>query len=291
MASGTVEAPQLHLDRAMEGVEATEVAGGLAVVHSSRAPGKTTPNEDAAAVIPLAPGVAVLAVADGLGGARSGHEAAALAIHCLADTVRGHGVDEPLRAAVLDAFEVANEAVLGLGVGAATTLSVVELRAGVVRPYHAGDSAILVVGQRGRLKLETTSHSPVGFGLASGLLDEEEALHHEDRHVVSNVLGTADMRIEMGSELALAPRDTVLLASDGLLDNLHADEIVDCIRKGPLAAAALRLVKQAARRMLHPREGEPSKPDDLTLIAYRPGATGRGAGAGARPPPTGFETS
>ncbi len=256
----------------MQEVEKHGLAGGLAAVHSSRAPGKATPNEDAAALIPLAPGCAVLAVADGLGGARSGHEAAALAVHCLADTVvRHHSGEEPLRAAILDAFEVANEAVLGLGVGAATTLSVVELREGVVRPSHAGDSGILVVGQRGRVKLQTLSHSPVGFGVASGLIDEEEALHHEDRHVVSNVIGNADMRIEMGSELPLARRDTVLLASDGLLDNLHGDEIVEIIRKGPLVAGARRLVGEAGRRMREPVEGDPSKPDDLTLVAFRPG--------------------
>ncbi len=269
MAAALDEA-RLVLDGAMEDVEQHGLCGGLAALHSSRAPGKTTPNEDAAALIPLTPDCAVLAVADGLGGARSGHEAAALAVHCLSDTVVRRAGDEPLRAAILDAFEVANEAVLALGVGAATTLSVVELREGSVRPYHAGDSGILVVGQRGRVKLQTLSHSPVGFGVASGLLDEEEALHHEDRHVVSNVLGSADMRIEMGSELALAPRDTVLLASDGLLDNLHGDEIVEIIRKGPLKRCALRLVEEAGRRMREPVEGEPSKPDDLTLVAWRP---------------------
>ncbi|MDJ0853116.1 MAG: protein phosphatase 2C domain-containing protein [Myxococcota bacterium] len=274
MTTGALEEAKLYLDCAMEEVEEQGLAGGLAAVHSSRAPGKSAPNEDAAALIPVAPDCAVLAVADGLGGARSGHEAAALAVGCLADAVARHqGDEEPLRAAILDAFEVANEAVLALGVGAATTLSVVELREGVMRPYHAGDSGILVVGQRGRVKLQTLSHSPVGFGVASGLIDEAEALHHEDRHVVSNVIGNADMRIEMGSELPLAQRDTVLLASDGLLDNLHGEEIIEIVRKGPLGAAARRLVGDAGRRMREPVEGEPSKPDDLTLVAWRAGGT------------------
>ncbi len=57
-------------------------------------------------------------------------------------------------------------------------------------------------------------------------------MHHEERHLVSNVVGTDDMRIELGPPLKLARYDTVLLASDGLLDNLYTDEIVELIRKG-----------------------------------------------------------
>jgi serine/threonine protein phosphatase PrpC len=101
------------------------------------------------------------------------------------------------------------------------------------------------------------------------LLDRGEALHHEDLHLVSNLLGTQDMRIELGATVALAPRDTVVLASDGLSDNLHLDEIVDCVRKGPLHQAVDELAALGKKRMEAPAEGSPSKPDDLTFIAIR----------------------
>ena len=129
---------------------------------------------------------------------------------------------------------------------------------------------ILVVGQRGKIKLQTVSHSPVGYAVEAGVLDEKEALHHEDRHLVSNMLGLADMRIEVGSIVELAPRDTLLLASDGLFDNLHLDEIVDRVRKGPLTQVVQHLASDAAQRMTIPREGQPSKTDDLTFVAFRP---------------------
>lgn len=70
------------------------------------------------------------------------------------------------------------------------------------------------------------------------------------------------MRIDVGSALQLAPRDTVLLASDGLSDNLHVSEIVERIRKGPLEVGAMRLADDAWRRMTQPESGPPSKPDD-----------------------------
>jgi serine/threonine protein phosphatase PrpC len=154
-------------------------------------------------------------------------------------------------------------------VGAATTLAVAEIQGDRMRPYHVGDSLILLVGQRGKLKLESVSHSPVGFAVEAGVLDRREALHHEDRHLVSNILGAPDMRIEIGSERALAARDTLLLASDGLSDNLHVREIAERIRRGPVGEAAEALAATARRRMFDPREDEPSKPDDLTLLVFR----------------------
>ncbi len=159
--------------------------------------------------------------------------------------------------------------VLDLGLGAATTLTVVEIDGMRIRPYHVGDSPALVVGQRGQIKLQSISHSPVGYGLEGGFIDEKEARHHEERHLVSNVIGTEDMRIDVGPALKLAPRDTVLMASDGLVDNLQTQEIVDCVRKGPLENAANVLARQAGSRMRSRESGTPSKPDDLTFILFR----------------------
>ena len=104
---------------------------------------------------------------------------------------------------------------------------------------------------------------------AQDFCDESEALHHEERNIVSNVIGAADMRIEMGPLLKIAARDTVLLASDGLSDNLYPEEIVDGIRIGPIARSTQVLADRCSKRMTEPRPGRPSKPDDLTLIAFR----------------------
>jgi serine/threonine protein phosphatase PrpC len=104
------------------------------------------------------------------------------------------------------------------------------------------------------------------------LLDAAEAMHHAERHIVSNVVGSEDMRIEIGSALPLAVRDTIVLASDGLSDNLHGEEIIEFARKGPLEECVRRLADAARSRMQDPQEGHPSKPDDLTIVAFRRGA-------------------
>jgi serine/threonine protein phosphatase PrpC len=244
---------------------------GRAVVFTHRAPEKTGPNEDAALVLSLDGDRALLALLDGMGGQVAGERASAAAAEALARSVPAAVAEgRTFREAILTGCESANAAVLDLKLGAGATLALVEIVGRSVRAYHVGDSEVLVVGQRGRRKLQTVSHSPVGYAVEAGLLDEREALDHEDRHLVSNALGGSDMRVEMSARVALARHDTVLVASDGLFDNLHTQELVDGIRKGPLEDAAARLVREAQRRMTHPRDGKPSKPDDLTFILFRP---------------------
>lgn len=260
---------RLYLDQDMQEPELLSVAGGVAAVFSARCPGKETPNEDAMAVLPVDGKSAVLVVADGLGGTTAGERASAIAVRQLRRSIAQTGDDEMLRTAILNGIEQANRAVSDLGVGAGTTLAVVEISGGLVRSYHVGDSMILAVGQRGKVKLQTVSHSPVGYAVEAGMLNETEAMHHEDRHLVSNVIGSANMRIEIGPPLNLAERDTILLASDGLLDNLYNDEIIQRTRKGPLEKVVRSLADECRQRMTQPRQGVPCKPDDLTLVVFR----------------------
>jgi serine/threonine protein phosphatase PrpC len=245
---------------------------GEVCVRSLRSPDKSTPNEDAAAVIQVGSDSLVLAVADGVGGTPAGREASNAAVQTLSrvlESVRSE--EQPLKPAILDAVEEANKAVLGLARGAATTLVVAQLTAANLRCYHVGDSELLAVGQRGRIKQRVVPHSPTGFAVEAGLLDENEAVQHDQRHVLFNVIGSPDMRVEIGPALQLAVRDTVLLASDGLFDNLYIDEIVDSIRTGPLSEAADRLIVRTRARMNgEGKADQPCKPDDLTIVLFRP---------------------
>jgi serine/threonine protein phosphatase PrpC len=271
--------PRFWFDEDMQEIEVLPVAGGSSALITTRSPGKETPNEDAVAVIPLAEDHGLLVVADGVGGLPAGDRASRVAIE---ELVRVIGVTRDpeaqtapigeagaLRATIVDGIESANQTVIASGCGA-TTLAVAEVHAGIVRTYHVGDSTILLTGQRGRLKMQTIAHSPVGYAVESGLLDENEAMVHEDRHLVSNMLGSTDMRIEIGPVVELALRDTLLVASDGLSDNVYPAEIVELIRKGRLDRAAGALSAASQQRMSADVEDHPSKPDDMSFILYRP---------------------
>lgn len=258
------------VDRDMEAPVLFDVGPGTAAIISMRCPGSTTENEDSATVVKLPNGSVVLAVADGVGGGARGHHASSTATAELLNALnKPRDEDWSVRSAIIDAFENANAKVIELAAGAATTLCAVEIAGNELRPYYAGDSVILIIGGRGRIKYQSVAHSPTGYAVESGMMDEKEAIHHEERHVVSNVIGSSDMHIDVGGNYRLAPRDTVVLASDGLVDNLHTNEIAQLIRRGKLADAVTRLAGIARDRMTKPVEGKPSKPDDLSIIAYR----------------------
>ncbi|MDF1798522.1 MAG: serine/threonine-protein phosphatase [Planctomycetota bacterium] len=258
----------LWLEHDDPAVVSLELADGRAVLCSRPGPGKAA-NEDGAAMLRRGAG-AVLAVADGMGGQSSGVSATRVALEAIAARMNAAEDDEArLRSDLVDGIEDANRAVLGLGVGAGVTLAAVVLRDGLARTVHVGDSMALHVGQRGRVKALTIPHSPTGYAVEAGLLEAEDALHHEELHVVSNYLGFEGLRIELGPTTPVAARDTLLLCSDGLSDNLRLEEIIELVRKGPLELAARRLMDLASARMNTPEDGHPSKPDDLTLLLYR----------------------
>ena len=246
------------------------VGGGSLFAYTSVAPDKDTENEDTVGIIPWGPQAAILVVADGAGGLPAGKRASLAAATSLAKSLQV-ALEKTmlLRTAVINGIEAANDAVRELANGSATTLTIVTIEGRTARTYQIGDSEALVVGQRGLIRLQTTAHSPTGFAVEAGFLDQRDALHHEERHLVSNFIGTQEMSIDVGAAVELQARDTVLLASDGVTDNVHIDEIVEMVRKGPLHAAAEAVISTAKQRMASERPGQPSKPDDLSLIVFR----------------------
>ena len=250
------------------------VAGREVVVFSHGSPGRTTPSEDAAACFELDESTGVLVIADGVGGHQAGEIAAAHAMNCIRQHLEQRQ-NCSLRETILNAIEFTNQTILQLGLGAATTLTLVELQRNFVRPYHIGDSIITQISRRGRIKWQSLAHAPVGYAVEAGILNEEEGMIHPDRHLVSNVMGQKDMSVSLGPLIQMAARDTMILCSDGLSDNVSTEELATLLRTGPLDSACKEAIQLARIRMEQADDmlNVPGKPDDLTIIACR-GATG-----------------
>jgi PPM family protein phosphatase len=247
--------------------------GRLAAATCSR-PGRATPNEDALAVFPVPDGLVLVAV-DGVGGSADAAEAARILLvelHArLATPAAEPHPPESIRGRILDALENSNRRLLDEYRDAAAVAAIAVIEHHRMRTIHVGDCTALLFGQRGKLKYQTIAHSPVGFALEAGWIGEEEALEHEERHLISNAVGARDMRIEIGPWIDLARHDRLLLGSDGLFDNLTLDEIIETSRRGPVRRALNALIARGRSRMEGPHEGFPSKPDDLTALLFAPG--------------------
>lgn len=226
-------------------------------------------NQDSMCVTELVDRSLILAVADGAGGHRGGDQASRSALVKLLETLPKEVSEIGWKGAILHAIDEANRSVLDLGIGALTTLVVAHINGDGARVFHVGDSEALVMGQRGGVKFRSIPHSPVGYALEAGLVNEKEALFHEERNIVSNLLGTAEMHIQISARVPLRLRDTLVLGSDGLFDNVTEEELTGFLRKGKLERQVVGLTELVRERMTQPGGGVPSKPDDLSFLVYR----------------------
>lgn len=239
--------------------------GGDIVTFAAPAPYKTDePNEDCLAIIEIDADNRLLVVADGVGGMPKGDAASASVVAHLEAAFREPVAPGAVSSIAATALESAHAAIVEAGSGCASTVALAHISGTSYRSLHAGDSVVMVTSQRGNLKFETISHSPVGYALESGMLSEEDAFSHEERHVVSNLIGGDSLHITLGGTLELAPRDTLIVASDGVTDNLRQVELMDAIRVGDLKTCGERLVAMVRDRM----QGD-GKPDDISFILYR----------------------
>ncbi len=245
-----------------------DIPQGILSISTEKMDGRQGPNEDSCACFLLKDSL-VMAVADGVGGHSHGDEASKLVLRVLKDFLAKLEDDKDMqvRSAILDAFEAANLSLLENFPQAATTLAVLQATQSTYRSYHVGDSSAFCFGRRGKLKYQTLSHSPTDYGIQAGLLNEQQAIEHEERHFVLNVLGSKDMRIDVGPVMDRASKDVLVLCSDGLTDNLTLEEMAQTVLSSSKTLIASNLFLNAKKRM----QAESTlrgniKPDDLTLL-------------------------
>ncbi len=245
---------------------------GSTVVFSEQNPTLMTDNQDASGYFSVNQHSLVLAVVDGMGGAPCGGQAAHTIINTLTEHLTPLENHDAVRTAVLDAIEDANQRILQWGVGAGATLVLAIVTSDGARIIHVGDAEALLCSNRGRIKFSTISHAPVAMALEIGVIDELSAIQHHERNIINNFVGSREMRIEIGPQLKLRKFDTLLLATDGLFDNLLTNEILETIRCGKLDRRSHHLLDMARQRMRGEHLVDHAKPDDLTVLMFSRGS-------------------
>lgn len=187
-------------------------------------------NEDA---ILMRPEAGIWLAADGMGG----HEAGDVASRMVAEAVARLPVSGPLSAvveALEDALVRANRdirehaaRVFGGRAMGSTVVSMV-IGDGVGACLWAGDSRLYRLRDR-HLEQISRDHSEVQELLDRGLITAEEAVNHPHGNVITRAVGGApDLQLET-TLFDIRSRDCFLLCSDGLYNELAADEICQAL--------------------------------------------------------------
>jgi PPM family protein phosphatase len=223
-------------------------------------------NEDVYVVDPP-----IFAIADGMGGAKAGEVAAALA----ADALRGEAGsgEDTLVTLIQEAnrrvYERAAEDAAKSGMG--TTMTVALLEDSRVRIGHVGDSRAYLI-RDGELSQLTDDHSLVGELVRSGKLAPEDAETHPQRSVITRVLGT-DPDVDVDTiTIETRSGDLFLLCSDGLYSMVGNNRILELVERNrrDLDAAAKALVAAANKG---------GGDDNITVVAFEIAPDGEAAPA------------
>jgi protein phosphatase len=219
----------------------------LGQVASATDPGrKRRQNEDAFVLRPP-----LFAIADGMGGARAGEIASALAAGALNDSQMGPGGESYVKQLVQEANRRVHERASNdpetSGMGTTMTVALVE-RSGEITFGHVGDSRAYVL-RGGRLDQLTDDHSLVAELVRRGELSARDAEVHPQRSVITRALGT-DPDVDVDA-FTVSPDagDVYLLCSDGLSDMVAGETIEQILveHRGDLDEAARALVRAANR--------------------------------------------
>jgi protein phosphatase len=175
--------------------------------------------------------LALLVVADGMGGYEAADEAATLAVdtvskwlpHILAQRPSGFPVaSRPPAQMVQEAIQLANMAVYnhahrpsGHASEMGTTVACVLVRRARAVLAHVGDSRVYILRQHGLEQL-TADHSVTGELVEDGFLDADDVHEHPQRHILTRALGLSpSVEVDVDT-VPLRPGDRLLLCSDGL---------------------------------------------------------------------------
>ncbi len=224
-------------------------------------------NQDAYCAQMLSQDRALLAVCDGMGGAKAGNVASRLAIDTFSAAVMEALTvsDEPeaLRQGLVQAVDSANTVVRRRAVqdpdcaGMGTTLVAALVNEENCYFLNVGDSRAYRISNAG-IRQITRDHSLVGDLMAEGKITAEQARTHPQKNLITRALG-AEERVQADFFCeACVSGEFILLCSDGLSNQLSDQELLYEVLYGGLPEECCgRLLNTALSR---------GAPDNVTAV-------------------------
>lgn len=213
-------------------------------------------NQDTFRIEALGESAGMALVCDGMGGARAGDKASALARRHITDVIRASSFgrvameEAEVQQLMLSAIHTANSTIYRLAqqelsyAGMGTTVVLALLTAQQAYIAHVGDSRLYLL-RKGRFSQVTTDHSRVQELVDHGFITSDEARVHPQRNVITRAVGTRmDVDVDLLT-LPVEPGDRLLLCSDGLTTVCEDDAIADVVFRFAPGEAVEQLIQMA----------------------------------------------
>ena len=223
-------------------------------------------NQDAFATRVLGDGRVLALVCDGMGGARAGNVASAMAVERFMEEYLqgdrtlpdGERMQRAAARANREIFDrsLHDESCTGMGTTLVAALAgereAIILNEGDSRAYHVNGEGIVLI---------TRDHSLVEDLVERGELTREQARSHPNKNLITRALGAEPELMADCFRQPLAPGDYLLLCSDGLSNVVEEQEMLyEVIHGGPPESCCSRLLEIAMGR---------GAPDNVTAVLIR----------------------
>ena len=182
------------------------------------------------------PSFGVLALCDGMGGARAGSIASEIALTSFISKVTEDLSDkknkDKISEKVREAVEQANNLIIERGKrdskceGMGTTLVAAIIKGKENYVVNVGDSRAYLISD-GKIEQITHDHSFVEEMIGRGSITREAARNHPRKNIITRALGAEETVMCDIFEPELAKNDLLLLCSDGLSNTLSDEEILE----------------------------------------------------------------
>lgn len=192
----------------------------------------------------------VFAVSDGMGGAMAGEFASRIAVdkitHLLPRSFRqvASGLEAGYADVLEELYEQTHRALMFLGgsdeecAGMGATLSLGWFTTGWMYFAHIGDSRIYYLPAGGGIRQVTEDDTHVGWLFRNGKINEREARNHPRRNLLQKALGAGHQFVDpQVGAVACEPGDRFLLCTDGLIDGLYDEQLLEYLQPVPPSAA------------------------------------------------------
>ena len=224
-------------------------------------------NQDAFEIHKLKHGAMLCVVCDGMGGAKAGNVASAMAAQEFAREVKENYrasmgmeavdilLDQAVKCANFIVYDKSQQGEEFSGMG--TTLVAVLLRGKAATVVNVGDSRVYRINADGIAQI-TVDHSLVQLMIRRGEITPEQARYFPGKNYITRAIGTEPSVKADIFHLDLKRGDELMLCSDGLTNLVHDQEILfEVVHGSEKAECCQRLLDIAKNR---------GAPDNVTSI-------------------------